>query len=271
MRFILPSILLWHGLVAATTCVPLNADGGAPLPDPARALAERALRVKAAFVANRAIDYAALAASPEFKEYAAAARALVPFDPATLRTTRAKTAFWINAYNALAVHAVVALRVEGSVGAAPDFFARAAYRVGRSCLSLDDIEHGILRANRPHGSAGRRFAQKDPRRALALSRLDPRVHFALHCASRGCPAIGFYDAATLDADLDHATRGYLASDARVRDGKIELPKILEWYRADFGPDLGAFVRRYANPELQKALDAKMPIAFAPYDWSLNQK
>ena len=93
----------------------------------------------------------------------------------------ARLAFWINLYNALVVHSVLESGVEDSVREQEGFFDRYAYRVGGLTFTPNDIEHGVLR--------GAKFEPGDARAAHVAPRLDPRLHFALNCASAGCPPI----------------------------------------------------------------------------------
>lgn len=104
---------------------------------------------------GRRVDYAALRTSDAYREYRAICAAqLRAFDPVTLATPAERLAFWINLYNALTIDAVIAFGVQSSVTEGRlgivRFFRRAAYSVGGQRVSLDDMEHGILRANRGH-------------------------------------------------------------------------------------------------------------------------
>src|SRR5690606_30576317 len=121
-------------------------------------------------------------------------------------------------------------------------------------LSLDDIEHGILRPQ---------FG-------------DPRVHYAVNCASIGCPdlAAEAYRGDNLDAMLDEAARAYVnsARGARVEGGELTASSIFKWYRKDFGgTEAGvlAELRKYATPGLLEKLENIVSVASYDYDWSLN--
>ena len=122
-------------------------------------------------------------------------------------------------------------------------------------LSLDEIEHSILRAT---------FK-------------DPRVHYSVNCASYGCPNIGTkaWRAETLDADLDAAARAYINHARGVAvsgNGALKVSSIYSWFKADFGgtdAGLTAHFKAYAGPELAKVLDAGATVAGDDYDWSLN--
>src|SRR5688572_13380477 len=93
------------------------------------------------------VDYGRLAASRDLADAAGAARALGGARPDALTGRGERLAFWINVYNALVVHGIVALGVRGSVLRSWNFFGRARYRIGGRDFSLDDIEHGLLRGN----------------------------------------------------------------------------------------------------------------------------
>lgn len=120
-------------------------------------------------------------------------------------------------------------------------------------LSLDDIEHGILRP---------------------LFK-DPRVHYAVNCASFGCPNLGTeaFTGAKLDTQLDAAARAFVnhPRGIRVEGGKVRASSIYSWFQADFGgSDKGVLdhVRKYAGPQLKASLEGVTAIADYDYDWSL---
>lgn len=270
-------------LTGERTAAPLNAgatDLPAPTPDLPAALAAALRALKAAAVSADGLraDYAALAVAPAFHHYRAAlAPQLAGFDPATLATRAARLAFWINLYNLLVLDAVVALGVRRSVAdrlAGLAFFRQASYLVGGLRFSLEEIEHGVLRANAGNPFLpGPQFAANDPRLSLAVAPVDPRVHFALNCASRSCPPIAAYDAERLDAQLELAARAFVAADAELDGATLHLSSIFDWYRADFGGYAGVvrFVRAYLPDDERRRLAAlsELDLAFKPYDWGLN--
>jgi Protein of unknown function, DUF547 len=175
----------------------------------------------------------------------------------------AARAFWINLYNLLTLHGVIQARVRETVLEVPGFTKRFTYRVSDFDFSLDDIEHGVLRGNRTLLGKSH-FPTDDPRLHFALP-LDPRVHFALNCGAISCPSIRAYDAVHLEHQLEIAMKSYLAQ-VRFEHGRIVLPRILQWYARDFGPDPRAaldFVRRYRTD-----LPKLAPVVFDEYDWRL---
>jgi hypothetical protein len=192
-------------------------------------------------------------------------------------------AFWINLYNTLVLDAVIALGVQRSVmerRAGMAFFRQAAYIVGGQRMSCDDIEHGILRANRgPPFFPGRQFHSSDPRLKRVIEPFDARVHFALNCASRSCPPVRAYLPEKLDSQLDVATRSYLATDVQIvpEEDALYLSSIFKWFRTDFGGREGIieFVLSYLSDEAEvKWLSqerGRVSLRHKPYDWSLNIK
>ncbi|MDH3201488.1 MAG: DUF547 domain-containing protein [Myxococcales bacterium] len=231
-----------------------------------------------------AIDDAGKVDYPKLKESGAFARMqetsllLRAIDFGELRDDDARTAFWINIYNVLAIHGVLALEIRESVMEVPSFFGTVAYDIGGFVLTLDEIENGLLRRNAPHPATGARpFPAEDPRLSLCPSEVDPRIHAALVCASTSCPPVAFYDAAKLHRQLDLAASGYVAADVEVDDRKrvVRLPITFRYYQSDFGGPVGiqAFLLSHATPgqrdTLRAAFDADFRFDYHRYDWSLN--
>ncbi|HSE91863.1 MAG TPA: DUF547 domain-containing protein, partial [Methylomirabilota bacterium] len=80
------------------------------------------------------------------------------------------------------------------------------------------------------------FGAGDPRRALAIEPIDPRIHFALNCGARSCPPVGVYRAAALDRQLAVAARNFLNQEVGLDDrGRVRCSRLLKWYGTDFGP------------------------------------
>jgi hypothetical protein len=116
---------------------------------------------------------------------------------------------------------------------------------------------------------------------------DPRVHFAVNCASRSCPPIALqpYRGATLETMLDRATRDFLGSPGAVQMERtsswfggptlrIKVSKIFDWYADDFSDAGGvaAFLETHASSEVASAVrdaEGKVKFHYHPYDWSLN--
>ncbi|MBY0422188.1 MAG: DUF547 domain-containing protein, partial [Parvularculaceae bacterium] len=180
--------------------------------------------------------------------------------PTTLRREEA-FAYWINLYNAATVKLILdnypvssIMKIRGRLFSIGPWDRKAATVEGVD-LSFNDIEHKILRAY---------FN-------------DNRVHYALNCASIGCPDLKAeaWTAASLDADLDAAARRYVNSPrgVRVENGKLVASSIYQWFGGDFGgTDEGrlAHFRRYADPSLAAALAGATSVRGYGYDWKLNE-
>lgn len=192
---------------------------------------------------------------------------LAALEPSKMRREEA-FAYWGNLYNAITVKVVLdaypvkSIKEISSPGAWLDPKAwlggpwRAVrVRVEGRNLSLDDIEHGILRPN---------FR-------------DPRVHYMLNCASIGCPnlALRAWRPDTLEQDLDRAARDFINHPrgvSRATDGELSVSSIFRWFAEDFGGSDAATIThliKYAEPALAEVLKSKNRIGADRYDWALN--
>ncbi len=227
--------------------------------------------------ADGTVSYAGLNGSDTYAELERTARMLPAFDLATLDTDAKKNAFWINLYNVLAIHGVIALGIAKSVMEVPSFFGWVAYRVGPHLFTLDEIENGILRCNGRHPVTKRPlFAAGDPRLSLCPTEVDPRIHAALVCASTSCPAVRFYEADQLDAQLQLASQAYVAGAVRVHHDRrqVELPITFLYYAADYERgSVQGFLLTHAEgdqaEELKRAFDGEYTFDHQRYDWSIN--
>jgi hypothetical protein len=169
-------------------------------------------------------------------------------------------AYWINLYNALTVKVVLDhYPVKSIRQIKPNMFSIGPWRKKRITvegaeLSLDDIEHRILRP---------------------IWR-DPRLHYALNCASIGCPNLlkQAFTAANSETLLTQAAHAYVnsARGVELRNGRLVVSSIYKWYKEDFGnTDAGVIdhLRRYAEPALSARLREITRISADRYDWALN--
>jgi len=215
-------------------------------------------------VTDGLVDYDAFADSPEFRSY------LEMLAGARLDglSEEEHLAFWINAYNAWTIEQINAhgerdsiRNINKTLGLLPlkgpwsEKMVRAA---GRE-LSLDDVEHGIIREEFD----------------------EPRIHFALVCAALGCPPLRSeaYTGARLQEQLDDQARAFLLrSPAKNRvdpgAGTVWVSPILTWYQEDFGGSdaaLGRFLARYWPEGEERALllSGRFRLRKTDYDWTLN--
>jgi hypothetical protein len=168
-------------------------------------------------------------------------------------------AFWINLYNTLTLHAMQTAQIKTGILEVLGFYNRFAYQVGEHIVTLNDIEHGVLRGNKAV-LVSKPFSTKDPRAKFVLH-LDPRIHFALNCGAASCPPIRAYTPQELEAQLELATLSYL-QDCKQEGEMVWLPRLFSYYPHDFGNPI-IFVRRY-RPELPT--DAR--VKHLPYNWKL---
>jgi hypothetical protein len=232
---------------------------------------------------GESVDYAALRDSALYQEFRRCTGKLHSYDPTTLPNRNARLAFWINLYNTLVLDAVIALGVWRNITeqhAGLTFLRQAAYIVNGQRMSCDDIEHGILRANRGHPLfPGKQFNNSDPRLKWVIEPFDARIHFALNCASRSCPAIRAYAPEKLEAQLDLATRNYLATNLQVLPEKnaVQLSSIFKWFATDFGGRDGIidFILSHLADTTERTWlmyqRGRVPLRYKPYDWNLNSK
>jgi len=161
-----------------------------------------------------------------------------------LADDRSRLAFWIDLYNAAVQQQPHYDFTDWN--ARLRFFRRPVLTIAGQAVSLDDIEHGILRRSRLKLGLGYVTNPLPSRfeRRFRVGTVDARIHFALNCAAASCPPIAAYRTEQLDEQLDLATRGYLRSSvSRGHDG-IAVPAVLLWFIGDFGgpPGMRRFLR-----------------------------
>lgn len=186
-----------------------------------------------------------------------------------LATDAAAKAFWINCYNAFAQ---LPLRDDPRLfedGRA--FFGARRIPIAGRLVSLDGIEHGMLRRSRVKWGLGylpRPFPSAFER-ALRVKRLDPRIHFALNCGAASCPPIAAYSAGEIDDELDLASESYLGQEVEfdARRNVVRVPRLCLWFYGDFKGVRGirALLRRYGVIPAE----ASPRVRFRSYDWSLE--
>ncbi len=183
---------------------------------------------------------------------------LAEIDTDTL-TPDEQFAFFVNAYNAWTIWLILtkypnieSIKDLGSLFKSP--WKMEIARIDGELMSLDHIEHGILRKRFP----------------------DPRVHFAVNCASKSCPPLLSepYRGATLDRQLDGATRDFIndPENNRLEGDTLYVSKIFDWYGEDFDGEIVGFFLRYARADLKRRLEQnrdRIDVKYLDYDWSLN--
>jgi hypothetical protein len=229
------------------------------------------------------VNYQQLSSNPAYQIFRELISQLREFDFSTLSSREEQLAFWINLYNSLVIDAVIQEDIKNSVTESHlgilSFFQKAAYLINGQRFSLTDIEHGVIRGNRgfpyfpePH------FSASDPRVEAIIHPVDPRIHFALNCASKSCPPIGVYTAEEVDNQLALASRNFVQQDLVIDDDQktITISSIFRWYKDDFGREKGIvnfLLNHIVDPQNQRWLEnnrGTVRIKYHPYDWGLNQ-
>ncbi|MHC4813766.1 MAG: DUF547 domain-containing protein [Planctomycetota bacterium] len=232
---------------------------------------------------NGRVDYRALQQEPDDLEryYQAVANYSPDSHPEMFPDRDSRLCYWINAYNAAVIKTVLTHYPIASVsdvkpiwylGFMPEnsgFFLFQEPVFGGRSLPLYDLEHNVIR---------RRFKE-------------PRIHFALNCASVGCPRLPrqAFRPKTLQQDLDREAKKFFAEERNLRIDhqarKIYLSSLMEWYAGDFSvrwtplPELHdpiliavwCILPDGRRRELEQASADRYAIEFTPYDWQLNDQ
>ena len=170
-------------------------------------------------------------------------------------------AFYVNAYNAWTIKlilsgypGVTSIKDFGSLFKSP--WKKKIAKIDGDLVTLDHIEHDILRP---------RFK-------------DPRVHFAVNCASKSCPPLLSepYKGDILDQQLDAVTTAFLndPQQNRLEENILYVSRIFKWFSEDFNDNVVGFFLTYASTSFKDELMAKrkhIKVEYLDYDWSLNGK
>ncbi len=163
-------------------------------------------------------------------------------------TKEEKLAYWINAYNALTIDLILRNYPLKSIKDIKDPWDQRLWKFGDKWQNLNDIEHQILRKMN-----------------------EPRIHFAIVCASFSCPKLQneAFTAQNLEEQLTRATKEFLADEARnnISEDEIKLSKIFKWFAKDFKVEgsIIDFLNKYTEVEIS----SKAKKTFKDYNWDLN--
>jgi hypothetical protein len=205
-------------------------------------------------VRNGFVDYDGLAADPRLETYVAQIGAA---DASKLRTDNDKLAFYINAYNALAIKGILDGYSPRTLFGRYQFFKRNKYVIAGEKFNLFNFEH---------------------ERIIAID--DPRIHFSIVCASISCPRLSSraYTPEEVDTQLHEAARNFLNDPTRNRfdlDRRIAfVSMIFKWYAEDFEAAAGSlqqYMARFVDDaRVQDALRlGEFELKYEKYDWNLN--
>ncbi len=202
------------------------------------------------YATPQGVRYATWHVNPNDRE---ALRNVVAFYANTLppQSHEASLAWHLNAYNAWILHNILAkYPTSGPLDGEHLFFEGNHIVISGKKTSFDHLEQKVIRP---------KFKE-------------PRIHFALNCASESCPPLHTkpFTTATLNADLNRLTHAFINANPQgvvVEEGKVHLSKLFEWYAADFGgkDQLISYINRYRDPPLPTGVK----VFFLDYSWKLN--
>ncbi|TWO33335.1 DUF547 domain-containing protein [Seonamhaeicola sediminis] len=160
-------------------------------------------------------------------------------------------AFWINAYNLSVIKGLIDKYPTKSPLDNAGFFDKTKHNIGGKNITLNDIEHKLLRGN---------FK-------------DPRFHFVLVCGAVGCPPLisEAYLPITLDVQLETQTKKAINGSfiqVNSKKNRVQVSQIMEWYKEDFtmnGTDEIDFINTYRTEKLE----GKWKLSYFPYNWTIN--
>jgi hypothetical protein len=247
-------VILVGALLVKCSPVPLTYKPSEPIP-PAEFSHRLFDEVLHAHVKDGWVNYPEIARDARFDAYL---DQLGRIDPATLPAKNDRLAFWINAYNALAIKGIVDGGSPATLLGRYDYFIKRRYTVGGRIINLHELEQTVL--------------------VKAFG--EPRVHFAIVPASRSSPKLRAeaYSAERLPMQLDENARTFINDPERNRFDRARreatLSKIFDWSSDEFIAASGSLVRyvkKYVNDKsLLRELDAEFhTVEFLKYDWDLN--
>lgn len=191
---------------------------------------------------------------------------------AALDTQAKQVAFWLNIYNGYTQYFLQSDPTP-YLTKRSDYFGAKQVDIAGSLVSLEDIEHGVLRRGATIYTTGfvrLLFFRSAFIKRFAVDAVDYRIHFALNCGALSCPPVLPYLPEKLDAQLDANSRSYLLREVRydAAANTVFVPRLMGWFSADFGGTAKAkrgILKRYGLI----AAEAKPDIEYLPYDWTIQ--
>ncbi|MQM18987.1 hypothetical protein Taro_051987 [Colocasia esculenta] len=253
-----------------------------PLIDIASRLRYLSFAIFEAYVSENGkhVDYRSIHDSEEFRRYLRIIEELHRVELDDIPREE-KLAFFINLYNMMAIHAILACGYPVGALDRRKYVGDFKYVIGGCSYSLSSIQNGILRGNqRPPYNLTRPFGPRDRRSKVSLPYSEPLVHFALVCGTRSGPALECYSPGDIDKELMESARSFLRNGGLIVDTESKVAsvnKILKWYSVDFGKSETEVMKHAANylepsksEELLELLaGSHLKVTYQPFDWGLN--
>ena len=183
-----------------------------------------------------------------------------------------KNAFWINIYNSFMR---IKIKNPKDMKTYPkfEFFSKDDIKISNLKLSLDDIEHKILRKSKLklfRGYVTNIFAY-GWERELRVKKLDNRIHFALNCGARSCPPISSYDDETISKQFEVSKKNFILNDSKFDSSTntLSVSRIFFWYLGDFQGKKGVIEIHREIGIVPKDLDpGQIKLSFNTYTWEI---
>lgn len=177
--------------------------------------------------------------------------------PTSSWSEKDKMAYWINVYNAFTIKAIIDhYPVKSITDIKPktgeeSIWKKKFFKIGGVSRSLDEVENKILR----------------------VEFNDPRIHFAINCASESCPKLlnQAFRAANLEGNLDKLARGFVNDPKRnkITASSAQISSIFDWFKGDFTKK--GTVIEYLNKYSKTKINSNAKVTYLNYDWSLNSQ
>jgi hypothetical protein len=198
------------------------------------------------------VNYKAINNNPAFPAYVESLKT-----EQTFANQNEELAFWINGYNALVIQGILNGGSPSTFFGRNSFFKKDKYTIGGQSINLNDLERKVII---PIG--------------------EPRIHFAINCASSSCPKLlpEVFDAKNLDQQLNHSAQDFINDPTRNKfdtaSKTASISKIFDWFEEDFvkhSGSVGNYIAQFVNDEsIADDLRAgNYKIKYLKYDWSLN--
>ncbi|XP_006348540.1 uncharacterized protein [Solanum tuberosum] len=227
------------------------------------------------------LDYIGISNSEEFRRYTNLIQDLHRVNLLNLSADE-KLAFFLNLYNAMAIHAVIRIGHPGDMIDRRAFFSEFQYIVGGYSYSLSGLKDGILRSNRRAPfTLMRPFPSGDRHLEMAFQKVNPLIHFGLCNATRSSPAVRFFTPQNVESELRYAAREYFqrddAMEVDLAKRTVYLNRMIKWYNTDFGQEkeILKWITGYLDATKAGLLTHVMGdggpvnVVYSSFDWSPN--
>jgi hypothetical protein len=189
----------------------------------------------------------------------------------SLDTPRKRLTFWVNIYNGYTQYF---LKKDPSLYKKDrnKFFSKAQIPIAGFNVSMENVEHGVLRKGSTIWSKGYvrvRAFRDDFVQQFAVETVDYRIHFALNCGAKSCPPVIVYEANSVAEQLNENTSYYLNKEVEYnQEDVVKVPAVMTWFSADFGGSDEEKRKIFKEYDIIPQ-DATPQVKYLPYDWTVK--